>query len=327
MQRRYAEAVAVCHGSQGAVGPAGRSRAGDRRGTQSFDVKVEGFSQPVRIQVVEELLGPLAVIGLGQLGKHVVGGNLKAVHDGDVPAAGLALVIADMVVMRVFRGASGPAPVGNPAVVGGQGLAQFLYVSIFYQGQKGSGLHHRTLLAPFGKHQVFTLPEHGLGCISAREVHHGADGSGLGFHDHADAGSHIRVFLDLGAEGTVGNVLEIHIYSGSDVIAILHRHNSGIQIPHPAVVVRHAAPFVALVSVELAVKTVFQALAGDILHIADGAAGQGVVGVDALLVGFYYDTASVGPLAEQREALHQFHRLQVHVFADGQVAVVVVASL
>ena len=134
MQGRYAEAVSVGHGAQGAVGPAGRSGTRDGRGAQAFDVKVEGFSEAVGIQVVKELLGALSVIGFRQLGKHVVGGNLEAVHHGDVPAAGLALVVGDVVVMGVFGSASRAAPVGHPTVVGRKGLAQSLHVSVLYQG-------------------------------------------------------------------------------------------------------------------------------------------------------------------------------------------------
>ena len=218
------------------------------------------------------------------------------------------------------------APVGHPAVVGGKRLVQAFHVSVLHQGQQGGGFHHRALFAPLGEHQVLALREAG-GRRFAGEVHHGADGPRLGFHDDADAGPHVRIFPNLGAEGLVGHVLEIHVEGGPYIVSVLDGHHGGIQVAHPAAVVRDAAPFVALVAVELAVKAVLDTPAGDVLHIADGAAGQRIVGINALLVLLGDESARVRPLLVQGEGLHQVQRLQIHVLLDEKVLVALVAAL
>ncbi len=158
-----------------------------------------------------------------------------------------------------------------------------------------------------------------MGGVAPGKVYHGADGAGFGFHDNTDAGADFVIGLNLGAEGFVGNVLEVYVEGGTDVIAVLHLHLRGVQVAHPAFVVRDAAPLIALAAVELAVKAGFQANAVLLLHITDYAAGQGVVGVDAFLVLFHNKAAGVGSFLEQGEGFHLVQGAQVHVFLDAQV--------
>ena len=175
-------------------------------------------------------------------------------HHADVPAARFPLVIQDMDILVVAA--------GDKTVVGGDCLLQRLHVAVFHQGKEGYCLHHGALLPNLAEDKIFTLPEGCLGRCTTGEIHHCADGAGLGLHDDADAGADFVVTVNLGTEGFIGNVLEIYVEGGSEVISVLYLHGCGVKVPYPGTVVRNPSPLIAVTAVKFRVKTVFKAYAG-----------------------------------------------------------------
>ena len=72
MEGSHAYAVSVCGGSKGGFGPGRSSGAVYYGGAKARDVKVEGLAHAVGINVVEHLLGLLAVVIFCQIREDVV---------------------------------------------------------------------------------------------------------------------------------------------------------------------------------------------------------------------------------------------------------------
>ena len=122
MERGNRRGVAVSRSTEGRAAPGGGFRTGNLRSSETVDVEVEFLAQLIGIELVKEVLRLVSVVFCREVGEDVVRGNLKAVLDGNLFPAGLALIVEDVDILAVSA--------GDDSVVRRQGLIEGLDVSV-----------------------------------------------------------------------------------------------------------------------------------------------------------------------------------------------------
>ena len=159
----------------------------------------------------------------------------------------------------------------------------------------------------------------------AGEVHHRADGARLHFHQDGYAGPDLRIVGDLAAERPVGDVLEVDVQGGAYVVAVHGFHRGAVEVADILAVIGDAPPFDAFRAVEFVVVSAFDADAVLLPDVADDAAGEGVVRVDALVVFLGDEAALVSAFPEQGQCLQDLQGGVVHIPPDEGVLLAVLA--